>query len=868
MFQATAVRAAPRRAAHRAGWPCSRDVRHRPEKRGENKREPQPVPTPEPIGNPLTAEPRPSRRRRLLRAGGAALSAVLVAAAAAGLWVQAALRASLPQLTGTAALPGLSAPVAVERDTKGVPRVRAQGAEDAFRALGFLHGQERFFQMDLMRRQAAGELSALVGAAALPADREARLHRMRARAERAAAAMPEDARRRFTAYRDGVNRGLEALDRPPFEYLLLRQEPAEWRIADSLLAVVAMYFVLNDADGSREARSAALEAALPAELAAFLNPPGTERDAPLVGAAFPTPEIPDAEVFARALAAGDGTPGGTDSGAAAGPPPVSGSNSWAAAPERTVRRGGTRGAGMVAGDMHLALGVPNRWYRAELLFDRRRLAGLTLPGVPALISGSNGRVAWAFTNSGGDWTDLVDLEFDGGDESRYRAPGGFRSVEVFEETIEVADGPPETLSVRETIWGPITTRWGRPQAIRWIAHDPEGLRTGYVDFSDAEDLDDAFRTARRSGMPPQNLVAADANGDIGWSIAGPIPRRRGLSGAAPTSWADGERGWEGYLPPEEVPEIRNPPSGLLWTANNRLVDGEWLDLLGRGGGYAHGGRAARIRDRLFAAERLDEPAMLDIQLDDRAVELEEWRNLFLPALDRAPDPPAAEAARVLRQGWDGRASVDSAAYRLLRDARIELLLAVYEPLTEPARLLLPEFSLWVANQWPGPLLRLARERPSHFVPPGAADWNEALAAAALRAARAAAESGPLAEATWGKANRVHLRHPLSPGLPGPVAGFLDAPPRGLPGDSGLPRAQSGAHGPSNRLVVSPGREEDAILHMPGGQSGHPLAPYYLAGNRDWEEGRPVPLLAGEAAWTLVLRPPEAAPEGGGDPEPR
>lgn len=827
----------------------------------------------EPIGNPLTAAPPPSRRRRLLRAGGWALSAVLVAAAAAGLWVQAALRASLPRLTGTEALPGLSAPVVVERDTKGVPRVRAEGAEDAFRALGFLHGQERFFQMDLMRRQAAGELSALVGAAALSADREARLHRMRARAERAAAAMPGDARRLFTAYRDGVNRGLEALDRPPFEYLLLRQAPAEWRIADSLLAVVAMYFVLNDEDGSREARSAALEAALPAELAAFLNPPGTERDAPLVGAAFPTPEIPGAEVFARALAGGGGTPGGTDAGGThagetAGPPPVSGSNSWAAAPERTVRRGGTRGAGMVAGDMHLALGAPNRWYRAELLFQRRRLAGLTLPGVPALISGSNGRLAWAFTNSGGDWTDLVELEFDGEDESRYRAPDGFRAVEVFEETIEVADGPAETLSVRETIWGPITTRWGRPQAIRWIAHDPEGLRTGYVDFAAAEDLDDAFRIARRSGMPPQNLVAADADGEIGWAIAGPIPRRRGFSGTAPTSWADGERGWDGYLPPEEAPEIRNPPSGLLWTANNRLVDGGWLDLLGRGGGYAHGGRAARIRARLLAAERLDEPAMLDIQLDDRAVELEEWRGLFLPALDRAPDPLAAEAARVLRRGWDGRASVDSAAYRLARNARIELLLAAYEPLTEPARRLLPDFSFWVANQWPGPLLRLARERPSHFVPPGAADWDEALAAAALRAARAAAGSGPLAEATWGKENRVHLRHPLSPGLPGPVARFLDAPPRGLPGDSGLPRAQSGAHGPSNRLVVSPGREEDALLHMPGGQSGHPLAPYYLAGNRDWEEGRPTPLLAGEMAWTLVLRPPEAAPGGGRDPEPR
>ena len=804
--------------------------------------------------------PRTGRRtrRRILRAGIAALALLLLLAVGGGIFVAGRLRGSRPRLDGSAALPGLTAPVRVERDRLGVARVRAETETDALRALGFLHAQERFFEMDLMRRQAAGELAALVGAAALEVDRESRFHRMRTRAERAVDALGADHRRRFEAYRDGVNSGLGALRQPPFEYLLLGQSPIEWRLADSLLAVTAMYFVLNDTTGGREARAEALRATLPEELADFLDPPGTESDAPLVGDAFPVPGIPGprvvaevvAEVAAGAVAAGRS--GAEAARGASGPPGVSGSNSWAAAPGRTAS------GALVAGDMHLALGVPNRWYRAELHFDGLRLAGLTLPGVPALISGSNGSVAWVFTNSAGDWTDLVEIELDPEDAGRYRTPDGFREFTVFEEEIEVADGPTETLAVTETIWGPVTRRFGRPQALRWIAHDPEGLRTGFLDLARARTVAEVFAAARRSGMPPQNLVAADRSGSIGWSVAGPMPRRRGFDGAAPTSWADGETGWDGYRTPDEYPEIVDPPSGLLWTANNRLVDGEWLERIGVAGDYAHGGRARQIRDRLFAAEILDEEAMLDIQLDDRAPELERWRQIFRRALASSPDPLAAEAERLLRVSWTGRASVDSVGYRLARNARIELLLAVYEPLLEPARRLVPDLTPWAATQWPGPLLRLAEEQPTHFLPPGAANWDEALAGAALRAARVMAESGPLREATWGRQNRVHLRHPLSGALPGLLARFLDAPPRELPGDAGLPRAQNGAHGPTNRLVVAPGREEEGILHMPGGQSGHPGSPFYLAGHRDWEEGRATPLLAGENVHSLTLLPAAAA----------
>ncbi len=795
--------------------------------------------------------PHRSRLRRRVLVAGAALVVVagLGAAGVAG-FVALRLRASLPQLEGSAVLPGLASPATVERDALGVPRLTAATLEDGLRTLGYVHAQERFFQMDLLRRQPAGELAELLGAAALGADTEVRLHRMRARTEAVAGDLAGARRALFEAYRDGVNAGLAALEAPPFEYLLLGQEPAPWRLADSFLAVAAIYFVLNDQTGSREAASDALARALSPDLAAFLKPLGTEEDAPMLGAPVPTPPVPGPEAFAPADAG--------LSPATGAPQPNLGSNSFVLGPARAAS-----GAPLVASDMHLPLGVPNIWHRAEIHLPDLRLAGLTLPGVPALVAGSNGHVAWGFTNTMGDWLDLIELETDPADPLRYRAPEGWRRMEVLEEEILVAGGASRIHEVRETIWGPVTTRWGRPFAVRWIAHDPEGFRTGYLDLVGARTVQDVLAAAHSAGMPPQNIVAADRDGRIVWSVAGPVPKRRGTLGALPESWADGARGWDGYHPPEDIPRVLDPDSGVLWTANNRIVDGEWLDRIGRDGAYAHGERALMIRDRLLAVEAAVEETLLGVQLDDRAPGLDRWRRYFLDALEGRDEPRAVEARRVLGAGWTGGAHIESAAYPLVRDARLALHRAVYGELTAPAADLLPGFSFGVATHWRGPLEKLVTERPSWYAPGGASDWDDALVQAVLTAA--AGVDGPLADRVWGDENIVHLRHPLSAGLPGwlawLVAPRLDAAPRPLPGDADLPRAQRGASGASNRFVVAPGREESGILHMPGGQSGHPASPYYLAGQVDWEEGRPSPFLAGPAVWTLVLEP--APDESGG-----
>ena len=209
-----------------------------------------------------------------------------------GFWARHALRSSLAQLDGKAILPGLSEPVTVERDALGVATIQGQSRLDVARALGFVHAQERFFQMDLLRRQAAGELAALFGEAALPLDRRRRLHQMRVRAEKSVSLSPDDDGRILTAYTEGVNAGLTALGAPPFEYLLLRQKPEPWRVEDSVLVVAAMFFVLSDSQGRQEAARGLIHDVLPPELAEFLSPRGTDWDAPVVGDVIPTPPIP------------------------------------------------------------------------------------------------------------------------------------------------------------------------------------------------------------------------------------------------------------------------------------------------------------------------------------------------------------------------------------------------------------------------------------------------------------------------------------------------------------------------------------------------------------------------------------------------
>ena len=795
--------------------------------------------------------------RWLKVAGVALLVVVLIGGVAVG-WTYRAVARSLPLLDGEVEVDGMVSSVTIERDALGVPTIRGSDRLDVARALGFLHAQDRFFQMDLMRRQAAGELSELFGAAALPADRESRVHRFRYRSRERVNELTDGERRLLTAYTEGVNAGLEAIEGRPFEYLLLRIDPEAWTEEDSVLVLFAMYFTLNDATGERESTLGLLHDLLTPELAEFLTPSGTEWDAPVVGEAFESPPIPSFEEPAENLVAASYQRPRAD---ALETGSLIGSNNWAVAGSRTAD-----GRAILANDMHLPLAVPNTWYRvtAEWPADdgcgsAHRMIGMTLPGTPALVAGSNTRVAWGFTNSYGDWSDLVIVETDPENPDRYRTPDGWREMERITETIVARDADPEDFEVVETIWGPIIDRdhLARPRAIRWVAHDRGGADLELFGLEHARTVEEAMDVANRSGIPPQNFVCADSGGSIGWTIIGAIPRRFGQPGRIPVSWADGSNKWDGWLAPEEYPRIIDPADGLIWSANARVVGGEMLELIGDGG-YDLGARSRQIRDDLRALESPDEGDMLGVQLDDRAVFLERWRRLLLELLDEeavSGHPQRAEFRQLVKTTWTGHASIDSAAYRLTRAFRTFTLERVFGWLTAACEAADEGFSVYRLPQREGPLWRLVTERPQHLLPPNAATWREALLAVVDRTIDYYAESGtPLGEQTWGDRNTLAMRHPLSRAVPA-LSRWLDMPYQPLPGDSKMPRVQSPGFGASQRMAVSPGHENEAYFHMPGGQSGHPLSPYFSAGHDDWVEGSRTPLLPGPGEHKLLLVPP-------------
>ncbi|GAA3922357.1 penicillin acylase family protein [Luteimonas lutimaris] len=804
------------------------------------------------------------------------------------------LRGSLPKLDGQSALTGLSAAVTVQRDRLGVVTIDANNEADAMRALGYVHAQERFFGMDLMRRSAAGELAALFGPVALEYDKARRVHRMRARTVAQLSTISGDRMAALQAYTEGVNAGLAALKARPWPYLLLRQSPRPWRVEDSALAGYAMYFDLQDEGGERELGLWKLRQHLPPALYALLAHGGTRWDAPLSGDAIGEAVLPGAdEVDLRSLPAPDEgaaeSPASSARAASLTPPAASrmaplspavrdrgvgeppaaadlyrGSNNFAV--DGTLTRDGRA---IVADDMHLGLRAPGIWFRARLRYPDLRapggkidVQGLTLPGLPAMIVGSNGHVAWAFTNSYVDTTDWKRVHpcADGRD-----APA-CAPVTRHRETIEVAGAGAATLVVEDTTWGPILEREpdGSALALRWTAHLPGGLNLGLAEFARAGNLATALRAADHAALPTQNLLLADSQGRIAWRLLGPLPQRTGscstqrlVEGDTGTG-AHGEQDAAGECRPWTIstaasPQDIDPVDHRLWTANARVVGDGDLARIGDGG-YALGARAAQIRDALQARDRFDERDLLAIQLDDRALFLQRWWQLLRDEAGRTHSPALSALADAAKERPE-RASADSVGYRLVRGWRLAVIARLQDGLAAPARAGLGEaFTMPQLAQFEGVAWPLLQQRPAHLLPRRFDSWDALLEDAAAQVQGDLSAAGPLAARTWGERNTAHICHPLAAAIPLVGERLLCMPPDPLDGDGNMPRVTAPDFGASERMVVSPGHEADGILHMPGGQSGHPLSPFWGAGHEDWVHGRPTPFLPGESEHTLTLRP--------------
>jgi penicillin G amidase len=793
------------------------------------------------------------RRRSIIKR---LLGFIVLLLAVAVLGVYLVVRASVPQLNGNVSAPGLSVPVTVERDTLGVATVRGANQRDVAYGIGFVHAQERFFEMDLMRRSAAGEVSELFGSVALPLDRLRRPFRMRARAEDVVKSLKEDESAALSAYCDGVNAGLAAASSRPWEYWLLGQKPRTWTIVDSILVTEAMFFELNDSTNARELAFSRIRSALPESVYKFLSASGGPWDAPLLGPPMSAPALPpesdidihtlDAKLFHPPALRAD--------------PDVPGSNSFAVGGVLTQTH-----AALVANDMHLTLRVPNIWFRARLMYPSTRRAGetvdlngATLPGVPVLVAGSNRKVAWAFTNSYGDWLDWVRVNIDATDKNRYRTADGNEAMQQSEEVIKVHNAADEKITLRETRWGPIIGEDadGTPLALAWTALRPGGVNVALMHLDTADSVDEALDIANHAGMPAQNFIAGDKAGNIGWTLTGRIPRRiGGYDPKLPSDWSKPNTGWDGWIDPKDYPHLPNPAGNRLWTANARTLDFDSTDFKNVGdGGYDLGARAGQIHTDLASKTSFAPPDMLNVQLDDRAVMMKDWHDRLVKIIAKAGDASPLAAMKNPAAAWNGRADADSVGYRLARAFRSEVTDTVMDGFGAAVRAKYADFKTPHFSQAENLVDVILDKRPQHLLPPGYSNWEELLEKCAEHVAtRLGEKTGGLAARTWGESNTTRIRHPLSTALPG-MSWLLDMPAQALPGDSNMPRVQGTTFGASERFAVEPGHEETGYFHMPGGQSDNPLSPFYGAGHSDWAQGKPTPFLPGAAKYTLTLKP--------------
>ena len=756
-----------------------------------------------------------------------------------------AMRGSLPRLDGDAALPGLSAPATLSRDALGVLTVDASGRADAARALGWVHAQERYFEMDLLRRTAAGELSGLFGSIALDNDKRHRVHRLRARAQAQLRSLPANEQALLAAYADGANAGLAALGVRPWAYLPLRQRPQPWRAEDSLLVGYAMYFDLQGGDGADELALLRLRPHLPPALYALLRHDGTRWDAPMAGNVRGDAVLPDAAaVDLRRLPMPADAP---RSGGIANDI-MPGSNNFAVAGALT-----DDGRAILANDMHLGLRAPNIWFRARLRYPDAaapdalvEATGFTLPGLPAVIAGSNGHVAWGYTNGYvdvADWQRILPC-------GKSQSPG-CTPTRVHREHIAVAGGKPVPFEVEESDWGPILHRdEDGALALRWIAHAPDALNLHLGEMTRAGNVEQALAIAQQVRMPAQNLLLADRFGRVAWRLTGALPQR--AAGCDPASLLQAPSCAPWPVAGSGAPRLLDPPSGRLWSANNRTADGAALARVGDGG-YALGARARQIRDGLFIAPRLDEQSLLAIQLDDRALFLQPWQALLREVAAQS-GTPALRALSEAAAAPMPRASADSVAYRVVRAWRLAVSERLASGLLAPAQAALGDaFRMPALQQFEGVAWPLVTRRPPHLLPRRFASWDALFEDAAVQVRDELSQAGPLAARSWGERNTSAICHPLANALP-LGRHWLCMPAQALPGDASMPRVQAPGFGASERMVVAPGHEERAIAHMPGGQSGHPLSPYWGAGHDDWAAGRASPFLPGKTRHRLRLQP--------------
>lgn len=777
-------------------------------------------------------------RKILYWAGGLLGLALLVAG-----WI---VYRALPEYEGTASLPPLNAEVVVERDSFGVARIRAASLLDAATAQGYLLAQDRLWQMDLIRRAAAGELSEIFGAATLELDREARTLGFRAAAERDVTLLDDDSRQLLEAYAAGVNSYFEQQrGRLPWEFTVLRYEPRPWTPRDSLLVAAYMYRVLASSWRS-ELNRARVTALLGEARARELYVVDSPLDHYLVGGSAPTP--PHHRVGQRSVS----FKGRTATSAplaemVEGLTGVAGSNNWVVSGAWTYS-----GKPLLANDTHLSLELPCIWYLLQITAPGWNVRGFALPGVPLVIIGHNERIAWGFTNNGADVQDLYVETFRDETSPEYLRNGRWVAAEVRREVIRVRGQDDVVHNVLVTAHGPVVVREGsRGYAMRWVATEPGGLGARYFWLGRARNWEEFLAVSREIVGPAQNTVYADVDGNIGYVLPARVPIRRRGNGAVPMAGETEEKNWAGYIPFAELPQVLNPSEGKLVTANARVVGPAYPHHLTENWVAPH--RTARIHqlleEQMQRGEKFRPEDFLRIQTDVLSLPHLTLAGALLEAAERVPprDPRLRRLLDRLRN-WDGQARADSVETAFADAVRRELLKRLLAPyLGEQTQ----QYNWFRSSVF---LENVLQERPAHWLPEGFTSYDELLlaaAAAALEQLETQTGTSNPDHWEWGKLVPLEILHPL--GRSGMLRSLLSIGPLPQPGTPHTVKQTGRRFGPAMRFVADTADWDNSILIIPTGQSGQWPSSHYRDQFPAWFEGRALRPPFSDSAWQQARR---------------
>jgi penicillin G amidase len=820
-----------------------------------------------------------ARRHPALRIVYYAFCLLLVLLIAGVWWLYFIAHSAVPQLDGAISVPGISSKVRVVRDQQGIPTIEAATLEDLFFAQGYVTAQDRLWQMDMMRRAAGGELSEVVGEAAVKMDREERTLGLRSAAEASEKQISAGDRTYFEAYARGVNAFMEShRDHLSLEFRLMKYTPRPWTVTDSLLVGARMVQDLNHYSNPPTLTREKILAKLGPELTANLYVNSSWRDRPPT-----TTRRMDEEPAAQSGDEDDDDdeevdPDGANSRITLASPPAQGlpelkrawasdlfpsfiqeesdafrqgSNDWVISGQHTVT-----GKPLLSNDMHLDHQLPNLWFAAHLKvnggdFD---VAGVTLPGVPFVIVGHNQHIGWGFTNVGPTVEDEFIEEFN--PQGQYKTPTGWVEAQHRPETIHVKGKPDVTFDVLTTRHGPIITDLlpgeTRKIALRWTLQDGEGLVFFAVDS--AHNWQEFRKAFSNFVAPGQNVMYADVDGHIGYQATGRVPIRAAGDGSLPVSGSDNAHEWTGWIPFDEMPRVYDPPSGILATANGRITPDDYKYSISTE--WEAPWRTDRIYRVLESGKKFAPADMLALQMDVSSTYDRLCADKFVYAIDHATNPSerAKRAADILRD-WDGRMAADSAAPTIETKARQELVRLLLEPKLGAADSNPNTGNLnWKSYRWAMSsvwLENVLSKQPQRWLPAGYPDYGTLLTAAVENVVkRAQGASGDASKTAstphsdaptdlnqwkWGQNYPVEIDHLVLGQLP--LVGRLTGPGfHPLSGSGFTVKAVARGFGPSERITWNFANFDESTLNLVTGESGIFLSPYYMDQWKAWYGG--------------------------------